>query len=127
MRLATLETDNGARAVAAVEGRFVDLHAADPALADTLAGLCAGLSGNLPQIAAAARRAVSAAQFVTGRLLAPIPHPGKVICIGLNYRDHAHESGAPIPTEPICLSKLASDVIGKEETIEMQAVCKKVE
>src|ERR1700724_2245439 len=39
------------------------------------------------------------------RWAAPIPRPGKVICIGLNYSDHAAESEMPIPAEPIVFLK----------------------
>ena len=31
------------------------------------------------------------------RLLAPVPRPGKIVCVGLNYRDHDDETGQPIP------------------------------
>ena len=50
-------------------------------------------------------------------LLAPVPRPGKVIGIGLNYRDHAAESGQPIPTAPILFPKFANSVIGEGEAI----------
>jgi 2,4-diketo-3-deoxy-L-fuconate hydrolase len=43
--------------------------------------------------------------------LAPVPTPGKIICIGLNYRDHALETGKPIPTEPIMFAKFANSVV----------------
>ena len=43
---------------------------------------------------------------------APIARPGKVICIGLNYSDHAKESGMAIPTEPIVFMKAANTVAG---------------
>jgi 2-keto-4-pentenoate hydratase/2-oxohepta-3-ene-1,7-dioic acid hydratase in catechol pathway len=46
------------------------------------------------------------------QLLAPVPRPGKVICIGLNYRDHAAESGLPLPERPLCFSKFSSCVVG---------------
>ena len=42
----------------------------------------------------------------------PIGRPGKIICIGLNYSDHAKESGMPIPTEPIVFMKAANTVVG---------------
>lgn len=51
------------------------------------------------------------------RVLAPIPRPGKVIGIGLNYRDHARESGAEIPMNPIVFAKFPSSVIGPYDTI----------
>jgi 2,4-diketo-3-deoxy-L-fuconate hydrolase len=46
------------------------------------------------------------------RLAAPIPRPGKIICIGLNYRDHAAESGMEIPKSPVIFSKFSSCAIG---------------
>ncbi|RMH04259.1 MAG: FAA hydrolase family protein [Planctomycetota bacterium] len=51
------------------------------------------------------------------RLLAPVPPPGKVICIGLNYRDHAAESGMEIPERPLVFSKFGSCVIGPDEPV----------
>jgi len=46
------------------------------------------------------------------QLLAPVPRPGKVICVGLNYRDHAEETGQAIPDEPVLFSKFANSVVG---------------
>ena len=51
------------------------------------------------------------------RLAAPVPRPGKVICIGLNYRDHAEESGMEIPDRPLLFSKFPSCVIGPGEPV----------
>ena len=51
------------------------------------------------------------------RLLAPIPRPPKIICIGLNYRDHAAESKMEIPKVPTVFSKYATAVIGPRESI----------
>src|SRR5574339_133711 len=44
------------------------------------------------------------------RLLAPVPRPGKLICIGLNYRDHAAESKLAVPSSPVTFSKYATAV-----------------
>ncbi len=46
------------------------------------------------------------------RVGAPIARPGKVVCIGLNYRDHAAESGLPEPAEPVVFMKDPSTVVG---------------
>jgi 2-keto-4-pentenoate hydratase/2-oxohepta-3-ene-1,7-dioic acid hydratase in catechol pathway len=46
------------------------------------------------------------------RVGAPIAAPGKIVCIGLNYRDHAEETGAAIPGEPVVFMKDPSTVIG---------------
>ncbi len=50
------------------------------------------------------------------RLLAPLT-PGKVVGVGLNYRDHAAESGKPLPTAPLMFMKPSTGVIGPEEAI----------
>ena len=50
-------------------------------------------------------------------LVAPIPFPGKVVCVGLNYRDHVAEGGRPAPTRPLLFSKFANAVIGDGEPI----------
>ena len=44
------------------------------------------------------------------QLLAPVPRPGKIVCIGLNYRDHAAESKMAVPTSPITFSKYVTSV-----------------
>ncbi|KQM82522.1 fumarylacetoacetate hydrolase family protein [Agromyces sp. Leaf222] len=46
------------------------------------------------------------------RVGAPIAAPGKVVCIGLNYRDHAEETGAALPAEPVIFMKDPSTVVG---------------
>lgn len=51
------------------------------------------------------------------RRRAPIERPGKIICVGLNYRDHAAESGIPVPTEPVLFCKYSNTVIGPEDTV----------
>ncbi|WP_418515910.1 fumarylacetoacetate hydrolase family protein [Curtobacterium flaccumfaciens pv. flaccumfaciens] len=48
---------------------------------------------------------------------APVSRPGKVVCIGLNYRDHAAETGAEIPTEPIVFMKDPMTVIGPDDEV----------
>ncbi len=51
------------------------------------------------------------------RLHAPLPNPPRVFAIGLNYRDHAKESGMAIPTTPVVFFKLTTSVIGPGEPI----------
>ena len=51
------------------------------------------------------------------KLLAPIPRPPKLICVGLNYRDHAAEAKMEIPTVPTIFAKFSNVVIGPEEPI----------
>jgi acylpyruvate hydrolase len=51
------------------------------------------------------------------RLHAPIADPGKFICIGLNYRDHAEEAGQPIPKEPPIFPKWSNAILDPGEPI----------
>jgi 2-keto-4-pentenoate hydratase/2-oxohepta-3-ene-1,7-dioic acid hydratase in catechol pathway len=50
-------------------------------------------------------------------LKAPVRNPPKIVCLGLNYKDHAEESGSPIPKEPIIFMKPRTAIIGPEESI----------
>jgi acylpyruvate hydrolase len=55
------------------------------------------------------------------RLLAPVPDPQKIICLGLNYRDHARESGQEPPAAPMWFAKFANSLIGSGETVVLPA------
>ena len=52
-----------------------------------------------------------------GRVGAPVARPGKVVCIGLNYRDHAEETGAAIPMRPVVFMKDPGTVVGPEDRV----------
>jgi 2-keto-4-pentenoate hydratase/2-oxohepta-3-ene-1,7-dioic acid hydratase in catechol pathway len=51
------------------------------------------------------------------RVGAPIARPGKVVCIGLNYVDHAAETGAAPPAEPVVFMKASNTVVGPDDTV----------
>ncbi len=51
------------------------------------------------------------------QLRAPVPRPGKLICIGLNYRDHAIESKMEIPKSPVTFSKFATSIVGPDDAV----------
>jgi 2-keto-4-pentenoate hydratase/2-oxohepta-3-ene-1,7-dioic acid hydratase in catechol pathway len=128
MRLATIETWAGPRAALQVGECFVDIHATE-----------ANLPGNLRQILEAGPDALNAiaqlahrpraAKILAGQVKfhAPIVDPRKIICVGLNYKDHAAESGAPIPKEPILFCKYATALIGHGETIVLPKVSQEVD
>lgn len=63
-------------------------------------------AGDLPAIAAEGRR-----------IGAPIARPGMIVCIGLNYRDHAEETGQPPPNEPIIFMKAPNTVVGPYDEV----------
>jgi 2-keto-4-pentenoate hydratase/2-oxohepta-3-ene-1,7-dioic acid hydratase in catechol pathway len=51
------------------------------------------------------------------RLLPPVPDPDKILCIGLNYRDHAEETGMPAPPVPIVFAKFRNSLVGPGDAI----------
>ena len=123
MRLVTYRMSGEGRAGALVDQNVVDLNRADPGLPpDIVTLLRAG-----PSLLERARRVVvetaadpntAAVQSLTGvQLLAPIPRPPKIICVGLNYADHAAEAGLATPARPSIFLKAPSTVIGPGEPI----------
>ncbi|HEY3458598.1 MAG TPA: fumarylacetoacetate hydrolase family protein [Bryobacteraceae bacterium] len=58
------------------------------------------------------------------KLLAPIPKPRKLICVGLNYRDHAAETNSEIPSVPTIFNKFATAVIAAGDNIVLPKVSK---
>ncbi len=76
--------------------------------------IIAGGAAALAKVAAADTPRVAASGV---KLMSPIPRPPKIICVGLNYRDHAIESNMAIPTTPTIFCKFATSVIGQGDTI----------
>jgi 2-keto-4-pentenoate hydratase/2-oxohepta-3-ene-1,7-dioic acid hydratase in catechol pathway len=58
---------------------------------------------------------------------APVPRPGKLICIGLNYRDHAKESNLPLPEKPVIFSKFSTCVIAPGEPVVLPTTSQQVD
>jgi 2,4-diketo-3-deoxy-L-fuconate hydrolase len=56
-------------------------------------------------------------QFAGERIGAPIARPHQILCIGLNYRDHAAETGQAVPTEPIVFNKAPNTLIGPYDDV----------
>ncbi|GAA4530449.1 fumarylacetoacetate hydrolase family protein [Amycolatopsis samaneae] len=77
--------------------------------ADGIARVTTALErGNLPAAGPAAEGL---------RIGAPVATPGKVVCVGLNYRRHAEETGAPIPAEPVVFMKAPDVVVGPYDDV----------
>lgn len=128
MRFATIDTWAGPRAALRRDSVYVDLHATDGNVPPSVRGI---LDGGARAIAAA-QRAADKPDAVTYpvddvRLHAPIVDPRKIVCLGLNYRDHAAESGAPIPKDPILFSKYPTALIGHGAEIVLPRVSKEVD
>jgi 2-keto-4-pentenoate hydratase/2-oxohepta-3-ene-1,7-dioic acid hydratase in catechol pathway len=127
MRLATVQTAQGPRACALWENSYVDINAADPSLPSSVKELLALGEPGLRRAEAALPRGTVRHRLDEARMLAPVLDPQKILCLGLNYRDHAIESGMAIPEEPVLFSKFASSLTGHGQPIEIPAVSNEVD
>lgn len=114
MRILTyLAGDPAGPRLGLVDGdQVIDFHAAQPQVPpDLCAALEAGL--DLAHAASAARRSKAPRVPLSGLALAPlVPDPGKVVCLGLNYFDHAQEAGRAKPEYPWFFLRAKSSLIG---------------
>ena len=55
----------------------------------------------------------------------PIPRPGKIVCVGLNYKDHAEEQGAELPLAPLLFAKFTTALIGPGDPIVIPSIVTK--
>jgi len=118
-------------------GEADELAVADLRVPGDLLGLLRGGAASM----AAARRAL---QFVEEQgvgkqteglccpleeveVLAPIQRPGKVVCVGLNYRSHLAEIGEPAPEYPILFHKAATSLIGHRQAIVLPRISRQVD
>jgi 2-keto-4-pentenoate hydratase/2-oxohepta-3-ene-1,7-dioic acid hydratase in catechol pathway len=117
VRLLTFDDGSGPQAGIQLEQELVPV-AALGAPADSLRGLLHALDAHgLRELAARADRAEARVALADVRLLAPVPDPEKIVCLGLNYRDHAAEAGQEIPAAPMWFAKFANSLIGSGEPI----------
>lgn len=111
MKLATIRVNGATRAVKAEGTVLVDLGAAD---------LGAFLSApDWPRQAAAATAGQGTVTYpVTGADFAPlVPAPSKVICVGLNYRNHIQEMGGTLPEYPTLFAKFPDSLLGARDDL----------
>jgi 2-keto-4-pentenoate hydratase/2-oxohepta-3-ene-1,7-dioic acid hydratase in catechol pathway len=127
MRLVTYDAGDGGRAGMVVDGRVVDAWAAlgEPhrgSLRELIAhGRIDDLRARIGDTGAPShpRSAV--------RLLPPIPDPDKIICIGLNYKEHAAEVGAEPPAHPVVFGKYRNALAAADTTVTLPANSTKVD
>ncbi|MFF5988189.1 fumarylacetoacetate hydrolase family protein [Prauserella flavalba] len=106
MRLATIRTATGTSAVRIDGDRYADLGAAD-----------VGELLRTPDWRAAAENA-TADRAVEGLTYAPVvPRPGKILCVGLNYRNHILEMGRELPEYPTLFAKFPEALVGAHDDV----------
>ncbi|CAB1127663.1 Ureidoglycolate lyase [Candidatus Hydrogenisulfobacillus filiaventi] len=116
MRLANVIWEGGCR-LALGEEDGASLRLVDPArFPDTDAVLAAGAGAEV--LRAAAGPPVPAAEV---RWLPAVRRPGKIFCIGLNYRRHAAETGSPVPASPVVFSKFPNALAGHRQVVTIPA------
>ncbi len=118
MKLITYQTA-GADAIGIVRGdQVIALSDIAPALPNSMKAL-AGIKDPVGQIDAAlkANPAVSSTPLSALKLRPVVPDPGKIICVGLNYADHAAEGGHDIPTYPALFMRGANSLAAADEAL----------
>lgn len=95
------------------DDRFVDLSDVVPDFDEAFFG-SGGLATLAPLVAERAERA----EPIAGRRFgAPIGRPHQILCVGLNYRDHAAETGQAVPDEPILFNKAPNTLVGPDDDL----------
>src|SRR5664279_4372758 len=111
MRLVTLEREGYAEPGVLLSGELIGIGGAG---FDSVLSVIAGGADALDRVARWLKHPPVGEPFdpAKTRLLAPVPRPPKIICIGLNYSDHAAESNLPIPETPTVFAKFQTAVTG---------------
>ncbi len=102
-----------------------DLTKADPTLPNTMHEIIEGWPTIYSRLQGLGKRLGNSDEPL--QLLCPFDRIGKILCIGLNYRDHAIETNQPIPTEPIVFSKAPTALIGPDDDIVLPRVSNQVD
>jgi 2-keto-4-pentenoate hydratase/2-oxohepta-3-ene-1,7-dioic acid hydratase in catechol pathway len=103
------------------DGRVTPTSSLGDGVPQTIEDLLAGGERALAALRDSLRTSVASTTALAPdkvRLLAPVPHPGKLVAIGLNYHDHAAEGGRPAPAEPMLFAKFSTSVVGPGDTVE---------
>lgn len=131
MRWITFEHNDEVHVGALTRRGVVDFQRAAPALPPTLCELLAAGPRAMKTARAVVARALDDGVGMIGeaevRLLAPLPRPGKIFGIGLNYAAHAAETDRERPEVPIVFSKAVTAVIGPGAAIELPVVSQQVD
>jgi len=123
VRLVTFTRNASTRLGAIVDERtLVDLNAADPTIPTDMLALIEDGDDTMDRARAAAAGEKSRIALSDVTLEAPVPHPRKVLAIGLNYRDHAAETNAEIPKRPVVFAKMPSCITGPGAPVHLPKV-----
>ncbi len=118
MRIVAFKKDGKEKLGVKTDAGLVDLSVADKSLPTDLKTLIAMGKGAMNKAARAAQKA-SPRAIVKGRVnyLVPIKNPAKMLCIGLNYKDHAAEANLQVPSYPVVFVRFPSSVVAHNQAI----------
>jgi 2-keto-4-pentenoate hydratase/2-oxohepta-3-ene-1,7-dioic acid hydratase in catechol pathway len=119
MKLASFETGGETHVGIVCDGGLIDLSHAAPDLPGDMIGIIAAwpkIAGRVQKIAQTEKPNCKIDEV---HLLAPVPHPQKIMAIGLNYADHVAETGREPPKEQIWFPKLVNAVNGPYDPIQL--------
>ncbi len=126
MKLVTYGESGQERIGAVVGDEIVDLRSADESLPGTVLGVLE--ADALGDVSRAVESGAGARTPLDGaRLASPIPRPPKIVCVGLNYLDHATEQNVPLPEHPLLFSKATSSVVGPYDDVVLPAESEQVD
>ncbi|MDE0060964.1 MAG: fumarylacetoacetate hydrolase family protein [Defluviicoccus sp.] len=117
MRLVTFKKGRGSAIGVRTDEGIVDLSVADESLPQDMIGLLAGGDRALARAARAAGKPPEGSIKRRVNYLPPVPNPGKVICVGLNYSDHAAEAGMKPPEYPVLFLRTPASLVGHGQPI----------
>jgi acylpyruvate hydrolase len=103
-----------------VEGdQVIDLQAVDPKIPADLGEVLARTGGDLSSIADAAKKAPASARIALEgiKYALPVANPGKIVCLGLNYLEHAKEGGHQKPTAPSIFMRCTTSLVPHKQPI----------
>ena len=116
MKLLRIGPVGGERpAVLVGDGAYVDVSDVAPTYDEAFFG--SGAIDALPGVVADRVARGDVREIGDQRVGSPIARPHQVLCIGLNYSDHAEETGQAIPDEPILFTKPPNTVVGPDDTV----------
>ena len=133
MKLVTIKTNSSPRLCCLLQENgtafFLDLNKCNSNLPDNIISfLEMGRDGIKAAEEACRLRDPSAIHKIEDiSWMAPVPNPGKILCLGLNYRDHAAEVNKPLPDSPTIFSKFNNCVIGHQECIHIPKVSHQID
>ncbi|MBR1231782.1 fumarylacetoacetate hydrolase family protein [Bradyrhizobium sp. AUGA SZCCT0182] len=129
MRFATVEKQGGSRLGVCIGNEVVDISDAfGSSLPDLGAFLSAGMGGRLEEVGRRVASASAAARrSIDQTFRPPVEKPGKILCLGLNYRDHAKEAGLAIPEYPVVFLRAATSLAAHNQDIPLSPLSSKLD